>query len=53
MDAEGDWYYGNRLIFRKEILQTFYEHLAAETTAAISWSGRGSSIRSGWTIRRL
>ncbi|MBC7358405.1 hypothetical protein SAMN02745206_01424 [Desulfacinum infernum DSM 9756] len=47
VDAEGDWYYGNRLIFRKEILQTFYEHLGRGDDGGyfLEWQGKLHPIR--------
>ncbi|SMC22496.1 hypothetical protein SAMN02746041_01495 [Desulfacinum hydrothermale DSM 13146] len=47
VDAEGDWHYGPRLIFRKEILQTFYEHLGRDEDGGyfLDWQGAHHPIQ--------
>lgn len=42
VDQEGEWFYGERPIFRKEILETFYEclRLLEDGRYALEWQGR-------------
>lgn len=42
VDREGDWFYGDRPIFRKEILETFYQclRLLQDGRYVLEWQGR-------------
>ncbi|ROQ90920.1 DUF1285 domain-containing protein [Desulfosoma caldarium] len=42
VDREGDWFYGNRPIIRKEILETFYQclRLTRDGRYVLEWQGR-------------
>ncbi len=42
VDREGDWFYGERPIFRKEILETFYDclRLLEDGRYVLEWQGR-------------
>lgn len=42
VDREGDWFYGDRPIFRKEILETFYQCLRQldDGRYVLEWQGR-------------
>lgn len=42
VDREGDWFYGDRPIFRKEILETFYQclRLTPDGRYVLEWQGR-------------
>lgn len=42
VDREGDWFYGERPIFRKEILETFYDclRLLEDGHYVLEWQGR-------------
>ncbi|MEJ5349843.1 MAG: hypothetical protein WHS46_14270 [Desulfosoma sp.] len=42
VDREGDWFYGDRPIFRREILETFYQclRLCDDGRYVLEWQGR-------------